>query len=164
MNESEFRQSLIQTGKPVIVDFWAPWCAPCRRTKPILEKLANEYADSVEFIPINADDSRDLLQKFGILGIPTVLVYQNGVETSRMAGAQNEYNFSSLFAALAKGTNFKVSQAPFDRLLRLGAGMSLVIVGILTGNWMVLALGGVIAFLGVYDRCPIWATITRMMR
>ena len=164
MNKSEFQQNISHTGKPVVVDFWAPWCAPCRTTKPILEKLANEYADEVEFIPINADDSHDLVQKFGILGIPTVLIFQNGIETSRITGAQNEIHYKLLFESSAKGNAVKVPLPAFDRLLRLGAGTLLVLVGFSTSSWLVAGIGFILTFLGVYDRCPIWRALTGMLK
>ena len=56
-----------------MIDFWAPWCMPCKSTKPILEKLAQEYSDKVEFMPIDADTSREVLEHFQVIGIPTVL-------------------------------------------------------------------------------------------
>jgi thioredoxin 1 len=164
MNKSEFQQNISQTGKPVVVDFWAPWCAPCRATKPILEKLANEYAGRVDFIPINADDSHDLVQQLGILGIPTVLIFQNGIETSRITGAQNETNYKLLFDSVAKGKEVKVPLLAFDRMLRLGAGALLVLVGISTSSWPAAGIGFILAFLGIYDRCPIWRALTGMLQ
>ncbi|HUF00489.1 MAG TPA: thioredoxin [Anaerolineales bacterium] len=159
MNKSEFHQKISDAGKPVIVDFWATWCMPCTTTKPILEKLAEEYTDRVEFMPINADDSREVLEHFRVFGIPTVLTLRNGNEVGRVTGAQNETNYRSMFEALANGREVKVPVAPFDRMLRLGAGTLLVMVGFSTGNWLVVGAGGIIAFSAIYDRCPIWRAV-----
>jgi thioredoxin 1 len=164
MNISEFQQKISGTGKPVVVDFWAPWCAPCRVTKPILEKLAQEYADRVEFIPIDADASREVLEKFQVIGIPTVLTLRDGKLVGRVTGAKTEPGYRAMFEALAEGREVKIPMSAFDRTLRLGAGVLLVAVGFSTGSWLAAGIGGIVAFLGVYDRCPIWRAITGMLR
>lgn len=164
MNTSEVHQVISATGKPVIVDFWASWCAPCKTTKPILERLAQEYDGSVEFLPVNADDSRQVVEQLRIFGLPTVLAMRDGKEVSRVTGARDEASYRAMFEALASGSEVKVSLAPFDRLLRFGAGLLLLIVGILTSSWLVAGIGCVLAFLGVYDRCPIWAAIAGKLR
>ena len=159
MNTSDFHQKISATSKPVIVDFWAGWCAPCKLTKPTLEKLAREFDSSVEFLPVNADDSPQVLKQLRVFGLPTVLAFRDGKEISRITGAKNEASYRAMFEALAAGSEVKVSLAPFDRLLRIGAGLLLLIVGIYTGSWLVAGIGGLLAFLGIYDRCPIWAAI-----
>ncbi len=164
MNTSIFQQKIAGTGKPIIVDFWANWCAPCRATKPILEKLAKEYAREVEFLPINADDSREILAQFQVIGIPTVLAIRNGEVVGRVTGARNEAEYRAMFDALVEGREVKASIPPFDRMLRLGAGALFVMIGMSTASWVVAVIGGVIAFLGVYDRCPVWAAITGMLQ
>jgi thioredoxin len=164
MNRSEFQQIISVSNKPVIVDFWASWCVPCKVTKPILENLAKEYANGVEFIPISADDSREVLEQFQIIGIPTVLSLRNGIVVGRVTGAQNEVQYRVMFEALVEGKDIKIPIAPFDRMLRLGAGALLAVVGIATGNWLVVGTGAILAFLGIYDRCPIWATLTGMLK
>jgi len=164
MDKSEFQQKLSETRKPIIIDFWATWCGPCMLAKPILEKLAKEYVDKVEFIPLNADDSRELLEHFHIFGIPTVLTLRNGEEVGRVTGAQNEQNYRNMFEALAEGKEVKIPLLQFDRMLRLGAGALFVMVGISTDNWLVAGIGGLIAFMGIYDRCPIWSAIMGMVK
>jgi thioredoxin 1 len=164
MNLSDFQNKITQTGKPVIVDFWASWCGPCRMTKPILEKLAQEYAGTVEFLPINADDSREVLEQFQVSGIPTVMALRDGKIVGRVTGSQNETGYRAMFMALVDGSEVKIPLKPFDRYLRLGAGALLLLVGLFTGNWLVAGLGGLVAFLGIYDRCPIWARISRLVR
>lgn len=164
MNKTEFRQKVSQTEKPVIVDFWASWCAPCMMTKPILDKLGKEYADRVEFMPVNADDSPEVLQHFRVFGIPTVVTIRNGREVGRITGARNEADYRSLFEALAEDREVKVPLTPFDRILRIGAGTLFIMFGISTGNWLVAGIGGIVVFLGVYDRCPIWNALTGMLR
>lgn len=164
MNLSEFQQKVWAAGKqPAVIDFWAPWCVPCRVTKPILEKLAAEYAGQVEFLAINADESREVLGQFRVFGIPTVLALHNGDVVGRVTGAQNESGYRAMFASLAEGREVKILISPFDRFLRLGAGISFVMVGASTGSWLAAGIGGIIAFLGIYDRCPVWNAITKMV-
>ncbi|MBL6982480.1 MAG: thioredoxin fold domain-containing protein [Anaerolineales bacterium] len=163
MNLSEFQNKISEAGNPVVVDFWATWCMPCKITKPILEKLAKEYIDRVDILPINADDSGELLKHFNIFGIPTVLTFYNGKEVGRVTGVKNEAGYRAMFNALVEGKNVKLPIAPFERMLRLGAGILLGVVGYSTNNWLVLGIGGLIAFLGVYDRCPVWTALTDMI-
>jgi thioredoxin 1 len=163
MNKSEFQYKITGTGRPIVLDFWANWCVPCRVTKPILEKLANEYADKVEFLPIDADDSREVLEQFQIIGIPTVLTLLNGKVVGRVTGTQNESQYRAMFDALAEGREVRIPISSFDRMLRLGAGTLFVMIGISTGNWLVAGIGGMITFLGVYDRCPIWRAMTGLI-
>jgi thioredoxin len=160
MNINEFQQRVTNAGKPLVVDFWAAWCAPCRVTKPVLEKIANEYAGRVGFLPVDADASREVLEHFRIFGIPSVLAFRKGKEAARITGARSEANYRLLFESLAEGREIRIELSPFDRFLRLGAGMLLAGVGAATGTWLLAGTGLLVAFLGIYDRCPVWRVIT----
>ncbi len=164
MNKSEFQQIISESEKPIVVDFWAAWCGPCMMTKPILDKLAKEYGDTVQFMPVNADDSREVLEQFRVYGIPTVLTIRGGKEVGRVTGAQNEAGYRAMFEALSKGEEVKTPLTNFDRMLRLGGGGLFIMVGISTGNWIVVGIGGILAFMGIYDRCPIWNAITGIFK
>ena len=161
MNKQEFQEKINLNKKPLVVDFWATWCVPCMMTKPILEKLGKEYAEDVEFLPVNADESRDVLEGYRILGIPTVLAFKNGKEVARVTGAQNEAGYRAIFESMAKGMEVKIPMTQIDRMLRLGAGGLLVMYGLPDRNWIVVAIGAIVAFLGIYDRCPIWNALTK---
>lgn len=164
MNIQEFQEKLDSAGKPIVVDFWASWCGPCMMTKPILDKLGKEYAEDVEFLPINADNSQEVLEKYRVFGIPTVLAIQNGKVVARVTGAQNEAGYRAMFESLARGKEVKIPMTQFDRMLRLGAGGLFIILGVTNGNWLVAGIGGILAFLGIYDRCPIWNALAGMFK
>lgn len=164
MNKAEFQQKITESEKPILIDFWASWCGPCMMTKPILEKLAREYSDTVQFMPINADDSKEILEQFRVYGIPTVITIRNGQEAGRVTGAQNEAGYRTLFESLSKGQEVKIPMTTFDRMLRLGGGGLFIMIGISTSNWVVAGIGAILAFLGIYDRCPIWNAITGIFK
>ncbi|MEW6403738.1 MAG: thioredoxin family protein [Chloroflexota bacterium] len=160
MDLAQFQQKVSTSTKPLVIDFWAAWCAPCRVTKPILEKLAQEFAEDVEFLAINADESQDILRSLKIFGIPTVVTYRGAKEVVRVVGAQTEGNYHGMFTALAEGKEVRVPLSMLDRMIRLGLGLFFLMLGFSNGNWLVAAIGGVVAFMGMYDRCPIWRAIT----
>ncbi len=85
-DESNFDQH-IQAGQPVLVDFWAEWCAPCRQLTPILDQLAKEYGDKVVIAKVNVDESPALAQRFGITSIPNLKLFKSGVEIDNIVGA-----------------------------------------------------------------------------
>jgi thiol-disulfide isomerase/thioredoxin len=124
-------------------------------TKPILDKLASEYEGQIEFLAINADDSPEIARHYKVFAIPTVLVFRGGELVNRITGAHNEVNYRRVFEAALLGEPARLSPSTFDRFLRLGAGLALIGVAFLTSNWVVALAGGVLTFLGVYDRCPI---------
>ena len=160
MDKSQFFEKAQASEKPIVVDFWAPWCGPCRMTKPMLEKLAREYHDEVNFWPINSDQNQELLQELRIYGIPTVLLIRDGKIASRFTGAQREEAYRRMFESLANGETLQISISPIDRLLRLGVGTATVIFALQSSTWWLFPLGLLILFTGVYDRCPIWKAIT----
>ena len=73
-----FEQEVLLADKPVLVDFWATWCGPCRMLAPVIEEIANEYAGKVKVGKVNVDDERELALEYGVSSIPTVMVFQNG--------------------------------------------------------------------------------------
>ncbi len=86
VSDSNFEQEVIQASKPVLVDFWAPWCGPCRMVAPIVEELAEEYEGRVEFVKLNTDDNPNTASKFGIRSIPTLLVFKDGKPVGTIVG------------------------------------------------------------------------------
>lgn len=164
MNLIEFQQKITQSDKPIVVDFWAAWCMPCKISKPIIESLAKRYDERVEFLAVDADVSQEVAAHYRIFGIPTVLAFRDGEELARVTGAQNKATYQGIFDSLANGSELQVSISRFDRVLRISAGVLLGLVGISSANWLVLGLAGAVAFWGVYDRCPVWAALTKGLR
>ena len=160
MDKKQFLEKAKASDRPVVVDFWAPWCGPCRTTKPILEKLAQEHRDSVDFWAINTDENQQLMQELKIYGIPTILLIQDGEIAGRFTGAQQESAYRQMFESLASGQTIEIPISPIDRFLRLGVGTAAVLFALQSSTWWLLALGLLILFTGIYDRCPIWKAIT----
>ncbi len=90
VTDAEFEQTVLKSEVPVIVDFWAPWCGPCKMVAPTLEKLAKEYAGQVLVAKVNTDENPDWATKYGVQGIPTMLLIAGGKIIHRQVGALPE--------------------------------------------------------------------------
>tara|TARA_A100001391_G_scaffold201546_1_gene188852 strand:- start:24152 stop:24475 length:324 start_codon:yes stop_codon:yes gene_type:complete len=86
VTEQDFDDVVLNNAKPVLVDFWAPWCAPCKALAPTLDELANEYADEVEVVKVDIDANPALAERFGVQGIPLLMIVKDGAECARTVG------------------------------------------------------------------------------
>lgn len=93
--DNEFESKVIQAEKPVLVDFWAAWCGPCKAIAPVLEEVATEYADKLAIAKVNIEDNPDTPQKYGVRGIPTLLLFKNGEVVATHVGALNKSQLSA---------------------------------------------------------------------
>ncbi len=100
VTDADFDQKVLQSNVPVAVDFWAPWCAPCRVVGPILEKLSGEYEGRMLIAKVNTDEETKWAADFGIQGIPTVIIFKEGKEIGRMVGSRPESAYKSEFDKL----------------------------------------------------------------
>ncbi len=164
MNLAQFQKQIQREPLPQVIDFWAPWCVPCKVTKPILEKLAVEYRGKVKFRAINADQNQKLLQELKILGIPTLLIVRDGKIVKRYTGAQSEASYRQIFESLASGGEVTLSLSRGERILRLGFGLILVSWGLFNQAVVLVLIGLLLAYLGVYDRCPLWQTLRKRFK
>jgi thioredoxin 1 len=90
VTDAAFQKTVLESPVPVIVDFWAPWCGPCRMVAPILEKIAKEYADKLIVAKVNTDENQQWASKYNVEGIPTMLMIANGKIVHRQVGALPE--------------------------------------------------------------------------
>ena len=89
-NDATFKQDVLDATVPVLVDFWAPWCGPCRIATPIIERVSQRAGEKAKIYKINVDDNQELAKRYGITGIPTVMIFKNGNAEKTFVGVQEE--------------------------------------------------------------------------
>jgi thioredoxin 1 len=90
VSDNSFEADVLKSDKPVLVDFWAAWCAPCRMLAPTVEAVAERYAQVARVVKLNVDDNPATSQRYGIKGIPTLILFRNGKEEERVVGATSK--------------------------------------------------------------------------
>ena len=95
LTDATFDDIVHNTESPVLVDFWAPWCGPCKMMAPILEEIAGEYSDKVQICKLNTDDARDSAMEFGISAIPTIILFKNGEVQNKWVGLTSKKDLVS---------------------------------------------------------------------
>jgi len=102
--ETDFQKKVLQAKVPVLVDFWAEWCAPCLAAAPILEDLAKEYQGKINFAKLNVDGNSFIAANYGIAAIPTMLVFQNGQPVQQIVGLRQKRELKEIIDAILKST------------------------------------------------------------
>jgi thioredoxin 1 len=90
VSDSSFEKDVLQADRPVLVDFWAAWCAPCRMLEPTVDAVAEKYAGNARVVKVNVDDNPSISQRYGIKGIPTLILFKAGKEAERVVGATSK--------------------------------------------------------------------------
>jgi thioredoxin 1 len=96
VSDNSFEADVLKSDRPVLVDFWAQWCAPCRMLAPTVEAVAEKYAESASVVKLNVDDNPAVSQRYGIKGIPTLILFKNGKEEERVVGATSKEAISRM--------------------------------------------------------------------
>ena len=98
VTDSSFEKDVLQSSKPVLVDFWAAWCAPCRMLAPTIDAIAEQFGESARVVKVNVDDNSSTAQRYGIKGIPTLILFNGGKEVERVVGATSKESISRMIA------------------------------------------------------------------
>ena len=96
VSDSSFEKEVLESAKPVLVDFWAEWCAPCRMLGPTIDAIAEQFSETAGVVKVNVDDNTATAQRYGIKGIPTLILFSGGKEVERVVGATSKESISRM--------------------------------------------------------------------
>lgn len=102
VDQNSFQKNILESTKPVLVDFWAPWCGPCRAVAPIVEELAKEYSGKAGFAKVNVDEAPLLASQYGVMSIPTILVFKGGKPAEQIIGYKPKNELKKMLDAALK--------------------------------------------------------------
>lgn len=96
LSQENFKAEVVESTEPVLVDFWAPWCSPCRMIAPVIDELASDYAGKVKVGKVNVDENRQIAIEFGVMSIPTLIVFKGGKAVERIVGFKPKNELAAL--------------------------------------------------------------------
>lgn len=96
ISDADFNQEVLSSPTPVVVDFWAPWCGPCKAMLPVFDELEKSYAGKVKFMKMNVDDNLDIPGQHGVMSIPTFIIFKDGQPVKTMVGAKSKEDMQAL--------------------------------------------------------------------
>ncbi|MCL2140015.1 MAG: thioredoxin [Treponema sp.] len=100
LNSGNFEQEVLQSAIPVLIDFWAPWCMPCKMIGPIIDEIANEYSGKIKICKVNIDEETELAGQHEIVSVPNLVIYKDGVIVNQKIGAAPKHDIESMFKNL----------------------------------------------------------------
>jgi thioredoxin 1 len=101
LTQDDFQTEVLESNIPVLVDFWAPWCGPCRRMAPLVEEMARQYAGRVKVVKIDVDQSQELAGGYGVNSVPTLMIFKNGQVVDRLVGIPPKSRLDSALSEVA---------------------------------------------------------------
>ena len=102
VTDNNFQAEVVESDVPVLVDFWAPWCGPCRRVSPVVEEIASERGDALKVVKLNIDDNQQTAVKFNVMSIPTLMLFKNGEVVATKVGAMSKSQLTAFIDANLK--------------------------------------------------------------
>jgi thioredoxin 1 len=162
--DSSFEEQIKSSNLPVVIDFWAPWCAPCNSMKPALDKVMEEFQDQVQVIQVNTDEQYEVSQELNVSSIPTLVGFYQGKEIARRVGSMSQKDIHTFFIAVLKGEPITGIDAR-NRNLRLLAAAALFVLAFMNGlNWLVLILAIGMLIFALYDKLPFYEKLKEWVK
>jgi len=100
VTDQNFAEDVLKAERPVLIDFWAPWCGPCNMVSPVVEKVAADYVDKMEFCKMNVDEAPETARSYGIMSIPTLMLFKNGEKVDEIIGAVPESSIKTMISTV----------------------------------------------------------------